>query len=182
MYKSAHDISIYELTQCEMGNLRYLGRGLFKRRRLKKIQAQLTDLNSSSAQQDDLAVKANWIQTMELINLVAKQLVFATDDQKARVLAVANNLGLSLDCEKNEKTLMSYTEWVKKSIPVEPIEDAKKANRSPLDHLYGHLTYISLVLGTGRLDAKEISAAEFIRLNGLADEKIEATKSDRDGQ
>ena len=175
MYKSAHDIPVYHFTQCELGKLSYMGLGLLRKKRFKKIKAELSDLTKPDQGLIDKAVKFNWISTMELLDRAIRASAFATPEQKERLNAVAYKLGMSLDPDKNKKILDAYRDWVLESVATEGAED-KKEKKSPLHLLTGHLAFISLVLGWGWIDPKKISVAAFLDLSEMANDKMAREK------
>lgn len=180
MYKSAHDIPIYNFTQCELGDLSYLGRGIFKRRRFKKIKGELAELQQADKAVVTSAVQLNWVSTMEILARTVNAMAFATEEQKQRVEAIVSKLGMTLKPDDNARILSEYKDWVLSTLPTESGE-AESEKKSPLHLLVGHLTYISLTLqGVGRLDPKRVSVVEFLELTELANKQTENLKKQKD--
>lgn len=171
MYKSIHEIPTYNYYKCEKGDLTYLGRGFFRKRRFAKLQSQFGEGMKPDPVIIDQATKMNWLSVMQVLAKAQLQMVFATPEQKAEMLKLLKFLGLSFNHEENCKRIQSFIDLIKRDQVKEP-----EKKEQTIDNLYSNAIFIQMVLGKD-VDIRKTSIAEFTTLIKLAQKK-----ADRNGK
>ena len=173
MYKSIHEIPTYNYYQCEKGDLSYLGRGFFyrkkgwvRKKRFEKLKAQFGDNMKPDPVVIDKATKMNWLSVMQVLAKAQVHLIFATDEQKAEMKKLLKYVGLSFDHKDNCARIQSFIDSIKS------IEEKKPNKENTIDNLYANTIFINMVLQKN-VDILYTPIAEFLNYIKLAQKKAQ---------
>lgn len=174
MYKTINEIPTYNYYQCYFGNLSYV-RSTFLdkfypkpllKRAFKKLKDEIVDLVGQDPIAVDVSQRANLITLMQIMTKASQNMIFATKEQKDRLLKSLKKIGLTNDLEHNIKMLERMIKIYERDASLLP----KEEKTIEMAFVYRMASAISQKQSGRDVDIQAMPIAEFIENSKLLKE------------
>lgn len=174
MYRTIDEIPTYNYYQCYFGNHSYVRNSFLDKfcpkfllkRAFDNIKGQIVDLLGQDPIAVDVSQRANLITLMQILTDASRNMLFATDEQKERLLKMLKSVGLSDDFEYNIKMLKKMIRIYERDSSLLP----KEEKTIEMAFVYRMAAAMSFKQNGRDVDIKSMPIAEFIENSKLLKE------------